>query len=139
MYEGSSPMKSDMHHLRPCKSNVNSSRGNKPFNNITDSQTNTWFWLSTQTNNIPSNNIDQYSESSSNNFEPREDVKGDIARSMFYFYTMYSNVADENFFNIQKDILYQWHLEDPTSEVEISRTWDIASYQDNLPNPFYPR
>jgi len=136
MYEGSSPMKSDMHHLRPCKSNVNSSRGNKSFNNITDSQTNTWFWLNTQTNNIPSNNIDQYSESSSNNFEPREDVKGDIARSMFYFYTMYSNVADENFFNIQKDILYQWHLEDPSSELEIIRTWDIASYQNNLPNPF---
>ena len=27
MYEGTQPMKSDIHHLRPCKSNVNSSRG----------------------------------------------------------------------------------------------------------------
>ena len=30
------PMKSDMHHLRPCKENVNSSRGNKPFDEIYD-------------------------------------------------------------------------------------------------------
>jgi len=136
MYEGSSPMKSDMHHLKPCKSNVNSSRGNKPFGDISDFQTNTWFWLNVQTNTIPSSNINQYSESSSNYFEPREDVKGDVARSIFYFYTMYSNVADENFFNIQKNILYQWHLEDPVSQLEIDRTWDIAYYQDNLPNPF---
>ena len=48
MYEGSSPMKSDMHHLRPCKSNVNSSRGNKPYNEIQDNLTNTWYWLNTQ-------------------------------------------------------------------------------------------
>ena len=38
MYNGTSPMKSDMHHLKPCKSNVNSSRGNKPFNEVPDSQ-----------------------------------------------------------------------------------------------------
>ena len=30
----SSPMKSDMHHLRPCMDNVNSARGNKPFVSI---------------------------------------------------------------------------------------------------------
>ena len=30
-------------------------------------------------------------------FEPREDVKGNIARSMFYFYTIYNNVANQNF------------------------------------------
>jgi len=136
MYEGTSPMKSDMHHLRPCKSNVNSSRGNKPFNEINDSQTNTWYWLNIQSSNIPTNNIQEYSESGSSYFEPREDVKGDIARSMFYFYTMYTNVANDNFFNTQKEILYQWHLEDPPVQSEIDRTWEIAVYQNNLPNPF---
>jgi len=136
MYEGTSPMKSDMHHLRPCKSNVNSSRGNKPFNEIIDSQTNTWYWLNMQSSNIPTSNLQEYSESGSNYFEPREDVKGDIARSMFYFYTMYTNVANDNFFNAQKETLYQWHLEDPASQLEIDRTWEIAVYQNNLPNPF---
>ena len=136
MYEGTSPMKSDMHHLRPCKSNVNGSRGNKPFNNINDSNTDTWFWLNIASNNIPTNNINNYSESSSNAFEPHENVKGDIARAMFYFYTIYENVADVNFFNLQKEILYQWHNEDPPNSTEINRTWNIAYYQNNIPNPF---
>ena len=131
-----SPMKSDMHHLRPCKSNINSTRGNKAFQNINDSLTETWFWLSYSTNNIPSNNIDEYSENNSIGFEPREDNKGDIARAMFYFYTIYNNVADDNFFNSQKNTLYQWHNEDPVNNIEINRTWNIANYQNNIPNPF---
>lgn len=132
---GNSPMKSDLHHLRPCKENVNSSRGNKPYDESNDSQTQTWFWLSYQLDNPPSQNIDKYSESASGLFEPREEVKGDIARAMFYFYTMYSNVADDDFFNQQKDILYQWHLDDSIEQAEISRTMEIANYQD-YPNPF---
>ena len=109
---GQDPAKSDMHHLRPCKENVNSSRGNKPFNDIIDSQTNTWFWLNYQSGSIPQNNIDEYSESGSNSFEPREDVKGDIARSMFYFHVMYSDIADQPFFEGQKNILKDWHYQD---------------------------
>ena len=131
-----SPMKSDMHHLRPCKENVNTSRGNKPFGDIPDNQTNTWFWLNYQYNNPPQNNIDQFSESGTNNFEPREDVKGDIARSIFYFYTMYTNEADDNFFEIQKETLLQWHYQDLPNSVENERTWEIANYQGGYPNPF---
>ena len=131
-----SPMKSDMHHLRPCKENVNSSRANKPYGEIPDNQTNTWFWLNYQYNNIPQNNIDEFSESGSSNFEPREDVKGDISRSIFYFYTMYTNVADDNFFNEQKETLLQWHYQDLPNMNEIERTWGIANYQDGYPNPF---
>ena len=50
-------------------------------------------------NSIPNQFIDEYSEVDNDNekFEPREDVKGNIARSMFYFYTIYNNVADQNF------------------------------------------
>ena len=132
----SSPMKSDMHHLRPCKENVNTSRGNKPFGEIPDNQTNTWYWLNQQTNNPEQNNINEYSESGSNSFEPREDVKGDVARSMFYFYTMYSNVADDDFFDGQKITLKNWHYQDLPQSSEYTRTWDIANYQDGIPNPF---
>ena len=135
MYEGTSPMKSDIHHLRPCKSNVNSSRGNKPYNESNDNQTQTWYWLEYQQSNPPNQNRDKYSESASGVFEPREEVKGDIARAIFYFYTMYSNVADDNFFEGQKDILYDWHQDDPIIQSEVNRTWDIADYQD-YPNPF---
>ena len=62
-------------------------------------------------------------------------MKGDVARSIFYFYTMYSDVADQNFFNIQKEILYDWHMNDPINNQEIIRTNKIAIYQD-YPNPF---
>jgi hypothetical protein len=136
MYEGSNPMKSDLHHLRPSKSNVNSSRGNKPFGENPDSQTDTWFWMSQSQSSIPSNNIDEYSESETAYFEPREDRKGDIARSVFYFYTMYSEVAYSYFFESQKEILKIWHEFDPADEDEITRTWAIAAYQQNKPNPY---
>ena len=85
MYSGTSPMKSDLHHLRPAKDNVNTSRGNKPFGENPDYQTDTWFWLNQNQTSIPSNNIDEYSESETSYFEPREDRKGDIARTIFYF------------------------------------------------------
>ncbi len=136
MYEGSDPMKSDMHHLRPSKENVNSSRGNKPFGDNPDSQTDTWYWMSQSQSSIPSNNIDEYSESETAYFEPREDRKGDISRSVFYFYTMYSEVTEDNFFESQQEILKIWHELDPADEDEINRTWQIAGYQEDKPNPF---
>ena len=135
LYEGTQPMKSDLHHLRPCKINVNTSRGNKPFNESSDNQTQTWYWLEYQWDNPPNQNIDKYSESASGVFEPREEVKGDVSRAMFYFYTMYSDVANTDFFELQKDVLYQWHQTDPTNQLEIDRTSAIANYQD-YPNPF---
>ncbi|NWJ44100.1 endonuclease, partial [Marine Group I thaumarchaeote] len=136
LYEGGEPIKSDMHALRPCKDNVNSSRGNKPFGENPDSQTDTWFWLSQSQTSIPTSNIDEYSESETAYFEPREDRKGDIARTMFYFYTMYSEMADDDFFEEQKEVLKTWHELDSADEEEIIRTWQIAFYQQNKPNPF---
>jgi hypothetical protein len=136
MYEGEEPLKSDMHALRPCKDNVNSARNNKPFNEISNTQTIKWYWQDIETSNIPSSNIDEYSENHSSYFEPREDRKGDIARTMFYFYTMYAELADEYFFEGQKEILKIWHDQDPANEEEVTRTWQIAYYQENKPNPF---
>ena len=136
LYSGSEPLKSDMHHLRPCKDNVNSSRGNKPFGEISDYQTDNWYWQSQNTSNIPTSNIDEYSENSSSYFEPREDRKGDIARTIFYFYTMYPNEADDSFFHTQKEQMRIWHEQDPSNNAEVIRTWSIAGYQQNKPNPF---
>ena len=136
MYEGEEPLKSDMHALRPCKDNVNSARGNNPFNEVVDTEAATWYWQDIGTSNIPSSNIDEYSENHGSYFEPREDRKGDIARTMFYFYTMYSEVADDDFFEGQKEVLKTWHEQDPANEEEFTRTWQIADYQEDKPNPF---
>ena len=34
------------------------------------------------------------------------------------------------------EILYQWHIQDPANSAEIDRTWMIAPYQQNKPNPY---
>ena len=137
MGAGYEPQKSDMHLLRPCKENVNSSRGNKPFGEINDWQTDKWYWLDQIVEDaIPSSNINEYSESEDAYFEPREEKKGDIARTMFYFYTMYLEVANEDFWQDQKETLKIWHEQDPSNNDEVIRTWAIAGYQQNKPNPF---
>lgn len=136
-----SPAKSDMHHLFPVRSNVNSSRGNDPYAEIPDIETNKWFRHSLATGIMPSTYIDEYSEhdDQTQTFEPREDHKGNAARAVFYFYTMYqqeANAADPAFFGIQKEVLYQWHQQDPADSREQLRNNFIASQQEGKANPF---
>ena len=131
----------DMHHLYPTHEDVNAARASLAFGELPDNQTQRWYRLAVFQTNTPSAAlIDQFSEWRSNTpFEPREDHKGNVARSMFYFYTMYRNevnAADPNYFSPQRATLCQWHLADPIDAREWTRTWRIANYQDNKPNPF---
>jgi len=133
------PQKSDLHHLYPCKSNVNSSRGNHPYADIVDTETDTWYRNDYSQNSVPNEFIDEYAEKRNGDnpvFEPREDHKGNASRAMFYFYAMYQQAADSNFWNTQKSTLFQWHSLDPVDQEELDRTWLIASYQEEHPNPF---
>lgn len=134
MYEGDNP-KSNMHHLRPCKGSVNNYRGNKPFNEIFDNDVQYWFLNDSQLTYKPNNDF-LYSEGNSNYFEPRESIKGDVARSMFYVATIYDNLIEDDFFTIQKEVLKYWHYIDPPNQEELTRSWEIAYYQSNKPNPF---
>ena len=138
MGAGSEPQKSDLHHLYPCRGNVNSSRGNKPYADIDDNDTDKWWRFDYYETSIPSQYIDEFSEVDNDNgkFEPREAVKGNIARGMFYFFTIYNDEADHNFFEEQKYFLNLWHKQDPVDEIELARTLSIASYQDDIVNPF---
>lgn len=131
--------KSDMHHLFPTRLSVNAARGNAPFAEIPDELTEHWYLANGELNRLPSVQIDDYSESTGEQFEPRENRKGDIARAMFYFYTIYRQEAleaDPLFFQIQRETLLLWHQLDPADEQEIARTHAIARYQDGKPNPF---
>jgi len=129
---------SDLHHLYPARSEVNSSRGNDPFYDIDDNQTDKWWRLDYYQTTIPTQNIDEYSEVDNDvsHFEPREDHKGNVARSMFYFYTMYRDQADSNFFNEQKETLRRWNLQDTVDAHERQRSQLVATYQDGKENPF---
>lgn len=85
-YDKDEPMRGDVHHLFPTRIEANSARSNLPFDEIPDNSTDTWFYMKTQQNSIPSSNIDLYSElDAESRFEPREDHKGNTARAIFYF------------------------------------------------------
>lgn len=130
---------SDMHHLYPSRILVNEARGDKPFREIPDNQTQKWFMNNQTLSSIPAQGIDSYAESSADGFEPREASKGEIARSVFYFYTVYrnqANTADPNFFELQRPTLCQWDAMDPAGDEELQKTWKIAAYQDGKPNPY---
>lgn len=132
--------KSDMHHLYPTRTAVNSARANYPFIPISPAQTTFWYYRS-WTESAPSQAKSKYSQVDVNNarFTPRLSHRGNAARAIFYFYTMYkaeADAADPTFFASQVPHLCQWHFDDPVDSLEWVRTHRIAAYQDNKPNPF---
>ncbi|MVN74899.1 T9SS type A sorting domain-containing protein [Hymenobacter sp. HMF4947] len=135
-------MRSDMHHLYPTYITWNSNRGSDPYAEIPDAQTRLWMRLTQSQTSIPTTNIDEYSEDTNSQFEPREDHKGNLARTAFYFYTMHAGQPDlvatgHNDINTLADLntLYQWHLADPVDEHERERNRRVAASQGNY-NPY---
>ncbi|MFC4654548.1 endonuclease [Rheinheimera marina] len=124
----------DIHHLRPADVSVNSARGNKDFD-----------LGGTEIGEAPGNNTD------SDSFEPRNAVKGDVARMMFYMDVRYeggddSGVPDLVLRNYAPTgssapemgklcVLLQWHLQDPVDATETRRNNRIYELQQNR-NPF---
>lgn len=141
-FGSASPMRSDIYNLRPSHGSANSSRANYPFGEVPDNLAQ-WYgidgggsYFSTSTQPTPD---EEFSEREGSLWEPRETRKGDVARQIFYFYTMYptqagpiTNVGDIN-------VLYQWHLDDPVDATEMDRNDRIESVQGNR-NPYvdYP-
>ncbi|WBO85326.1 endonuclease [Hymenobacter yonginensis] len=133
-------MRSDIHHLFPTFIQWNSDRGSDPFAEIPDNQTTKWMRGATSQATVPTSNIEEYSEDTNSQFEPREDHKGNLARAAFYFYTMHQG---QNF-DPGKDVitaladlntLYQWHLADPVDARERERNRRVAKSQGNF-NPY---
>lgn len=132
--------KSDLHHLFPTQTIANSARSNLPYAESDDAQTTAWYYKML-VESVPTGPIDAYSELNSitQKFEPREDHKGNAARAVFYFYTMYkleANAADPSFFANQLPTICQWHIDDPVDSLEWERTHIIANYQEGKANPF---
>ena len=134
----SSPAESDLHNLYPSQVTANADRGNLPFAEIADTQTTRWYIGGppySQTA-IPSSNIDSYSELRSGAaWEPREDHKGNVARSMFYMDAVYAD-ADHAWFQTQLRDLYRWHYQDPITQADQDRSARVAVYQNGKNNPF---
>jgi len=130
------PALSNLHILFPTRETANGARGNLPYGDILDEETETWFYLNQSQSTIPEDNIDRYSESTASRFEPRESVKGDVARAAFYFNAVYPDRADNAFLDQQRSVLREWHQQDPPSASEKRRNARIAAYQGGAINPF---
>lgn len=132
------PALGDLHHLVPSKATINTMRKNSPFGDIPDDKTKYWLLADKVFTRPDQRLIDHYSESTSNVFEPRESVKGDIARSLFYFYAIYESKLTKKsksfFFSMLPDIC-KWHRTDKVDSTEIFRSLAIARIQSNV-NPF---
>jgi hypothetical protein len=140
------PMRGDLFHLYPTHQDVNNARGDLKFAEIGDGYTDKWYIVNsgntglTVLTSIPTSNIDEYSElNTGTSFEPREEHKGDVARSAFYFYTMYPTQAGVITNLCDLNTLYQWHLQDPVDAWELQRNNRIEIKQGNR-NPYidYP-
>ena len=130
----------DMHHLFPTRIGVNADRASLPFAEIPDARTDRWYYLDQQRTSPPAASVrDRYSEGTGEAFEPREEVKGDVARAVFYVYTVYRDqvrAADPDFFADQLADLCAWHDADPVGDAEYARTLAVErTYQGNA-NPF---
>lgn len=140
-FGSSEPMKSDIYVLKPCHGSANSARSNNPYGEVNDSQAQ-WYGVVVNTytsqGNMPGND-EVWSEKSGGIWEPREDNKGNVARSVFYFYTVYPNAAGDISQMGSSEVLYQWHLDDPVDSAELDRNDKIQSQQGNR-NPYvdYP-
>ena len=123
---------SDLHNLKPSDPSVNSSKGNKNFDNGGTQHDEALECFYTQ-----------------NTWEPADNVKGDIARILFYMDIRYEGGADEpnlavtemlnstsGVSNIGKlSTLLDWHIQDPVDDFEITRNEIIHDIQGNR-NPF---
>ncbi|OLQ75576.1 ribonuclease [Photobacterium proteolyticum] len=121
----------DIHHLRPSDETVNSTRGNLEYD-----------YSENPVAESPENRYD------SDSFEPRDAVKGDVARMMFYMATRYEGKD-----SITPDLelvpsvlnngtalgnvcsLLEWNKLDPVDEFESNRNTKIQQIQGNR-NPF---
>ena len=129
----------DIHHLKPSDISVNSARGNKDFD-VGGS-----FY-------IDGDDVTEC-KSDADSWEPRDAVKGDVARILFYMATRNEGengepdlelVDDVNTYDLNEpgkgyfgklSTLLDWHLSDPVDSFEINRNYIIYSYQKNR-NPF---
>ena len=129
------PAGTDAHHLRPTDVTVNSKRGNLDFDEGGTRYID------------PDGSTDCFFDE--NSWEPRDAVKGDVARMLFYMATRYEGgegikdleLMDETTPNSKEprhgriSILLKWHKQDPVDDFERRRNDRVFGWQENR-NPY---
>jgi len=127
----------DMHNIHPSINAINSERSNYNFDEG-----------GVLTNAYPE--YGNYVDTTLKTFEPRDEDKGDIARTLFYMDVRYEGLDGMDNLTIVEDAptsgsyygrigrlstLLRWHLEDPVDDQERQRNDRVFEYQKNR-NPF---
>ncbi|MGP3987622.1 endonuclease I family protein [Streptomyces sp. 3N207] len=122
----------DIHHLRPTDVSVNSTRGSKDFDAGGE-----------EVGEAPGNYTD------GDSFEPRDEVKGDVARMILYMAVRYE--GDDDFPDLEPNdkvdngsapahgrlsVLKKWNEQDPPSAFEKNRNDVIYDQFQHNRNPF---
>ncbi|MNK72052.1 Extracellular ribonuclease precursor [compost metagenome] len=126
------PAKADLHHLFPSDVETNGARGSHPFGEVKQ-----------PTHAFPKLEVGGKQSILGINgkgktvFEPRDEHKGDVARALFYFYTVYGyrGGADVSNFRVEEETLKKWHVLDPVDAAERKRNDGIYAVQGNR-NPY---
>jgi endonuclease I len=121
----------DVHHLRPEDVTVNSTRGSKDFD-------------------LGGSAVSECGDcwTDADSFEPRDSVKGDLARGILYMAVRYN--GDDGFADLELNnaingstdylgkvcVLLDWHAADPVTAAERSRNDKIYSTYQRNRNPF---
>lgn len=137
------PEFTDVHNLRPADVNVNSSRGNKYFGDCTARMTPRCL--------IPANReAAADTATDANTWRPPSQVRGDIARAVFYMAVRYGIEQPSGSLNLQLSdspsvanatmgllsTLLQWNNLDPPSPSEVLRNSRVCSLYQGNRNPF---
>ena len=132
------PAYTDAHNLKPVDSSINTFRGEKDFDNGGEV--------------VLNGSVETSCYSTSSTFEPRDEVKGDIARIILYMDLRYEGGSGEPNLVVvdglttypypqigDKATLLEWHTQDPPDAFEKRRNDVIFKWQGNR-NPFidYP-
>ncbi len=125
--------KSDLHIIFSSDAFTNQARWHLPFGEVK-----TEHWRTAVT---PDGTVDRVGLDVAGNlvFEPRESIRGDVARAQLYFATRYrfDQPADFTMEHFRESLpsLLKWHHADPVKAAEIARDDAIAGLQFNR-NPF---
>lgn len=126
---------SDLHHLHPADIRTNERRGSNPYGEVVRTE---WS-VGEEGPRQAKLGVDALGETV---FEPRADIKGDIARGLLYFYTRYAQSRPSDFtlenFRHELPTLLRWHAADPVTDAERQRNDAVQQVQGNR-NPFVDR
>jgi endonuclease I len=129
------PGRTDLHHLFSSDMDANNRRSSYPMGHVE-----MVYWEAPQGDGTGQNSRLGKDASGTMVFEPRTGERGNVARALMYFYTVYGigkNRPAVDLVNFKREIpwLLKWHEADPVDQTERDRHERVYGFQGNR-NPY---